>query len=64
MKREWHTWWAWYPVYSIQYGWVLFRYLHRKQIPDDYVDMRYPWVVSWSEKFSEKITGCWHRVPD
>lgn len=61
-KTEWHDWFCWYPVYSIEYGWVWLRHLNRKAIPENYVSPVRCRKVS--EKLSETLTGCWHRIPD
>lgn len=61
-KSEWHDWFAWYPVYSVEYGWVWLRWLHRKEIPADYKDRAVYKEVS--AILCEKLTNCWHRIPD
>lgn len=61
-KLEWHKWFCWYPVYSVEYGWVWLRFWDRKQVPQDYVDRARKKAVS--ARFSEWATGYWHRIPD
>lgn len=63
-KSNWHDWFAWYPVYSIEYGWVWLRWLRRKQIPADYKCPIHPAYKRWGESIGEYLTGCWHRIPD
>lgn len=60
-KAEWHTWFAWHPVYSIEVGWVWLMMVDRKQIPANY-ERHYK--LSFAEQVSEAITGCWHRIPE
>lgn len=61
-KAEWHDWFCWYPVHSIEYGWVWLRWVHRKAIPKDYVDQaEYKHVGAL---ITEHLTGCWHRIPE
>lgn len=58
---NWHTWFAWYPVCTIEVGWVWLRRVKRKQIPPDFTCT---WQRPMSLKLSEWLTGCWHRIPD
>ncbi len=68
--NNWHWWFAWYPVVSIEYGLVWLRWLRRKKIPagwerpkrDAPLTHRF---FAWAPlRFSEWATGCWHRIPD
>lgn len=59
---DWHNWFAWYPVYTFEYGFVWFRTVRRKPIPADFKD-RYA-TKSLAHRFMAKLTGCWYRIPD
>lgn len=59
---DWHKWFAYYPVYTPEYGTVWLRTVIRKSIPSGYVDHNAN--KSWAQQVSESMTGCWHRIPD
>ncbi len=58
---DWQLWWAWYPVCSIDWGWVWMAWVIRKPIPQGYVDPRDPNAKHFGEEFSQKLTGRWYR---
>jgi len=35
-RSNWHTWFAWYPVKTLDGGWVWFNTVHKKPIPTDH----------------------------
>jgi hypothetical protein len=56
---EWRLWFALYPVYTPELGIVWLRYVHRKRIPSGHCPK---YSHSVAQKFSECLTGCWHRT--
>src|SRR5574343_612703 len=60
-RHEWHYWFAWYPVVTVEYGLVWLRWLNRKTIPADFVET---WIFHkpLSLRIGEFLTGYWHRI--